>query len=107
MLSAVGSGMGSQKSVDPTGMPADGVELVISQNHEGGAIEHHVTDEMEGLADLRAAVNNISKKDSLAGGVAVGVVLFGIAELGEEFFKDGGVAVDVADDVVGLQLKGI
>lgn len=99
--------MGPQKSVDPQGMPADGVELVISQNHEGRAIEHHVPNEMEGLADLGAAVDNVSKEDGLAGGVAVGVVLFGVAKLGEESFEDGGVAVDVADDVVGWQLEGI
>lgn len=86
---------------NPPGMPANGVEFVISQDHEGRALHDHSFDNMERFPDLRAAIDNVPHKDGLPGPVMVGAALFLVPELFQEFFEYGGVAVDVTDDVVG------
>ena len=92
---------------NPPGMPANGVEFVVSQDHEGRALHDHSFDNMEGFPDLGAAIDNVPHKDGLTGTVMVGAALFLVPKLFQELFQDGGVAVDVADDVVELHRKFI
>ncbi|NBT48184.1 MAG: hypothetical protein EBT07_10305 [Actinobacteria bacterium] len=60
-------------------LPSDGVDLVVSEDHEGGAVIDHAADDGECRADFFALIDNVSDEDGLAGGVGVGAVFLFIA----------------------------
>lgn len=101
MLFAISWRVRSEVFTNPLGMPANGVEFVVSQDHEGRALDDHSFDNMESFPDLRAAIDDVPDKDGLTGPVVIGAALFPKPELFQELFEDGGVAMDVTDDVVG------
>ena len=82
------------------GVEGQGVEFVVTHDCQGGASIHHGPNELEGLSDLRAPVNEVAKEDSLAFGVLVDALVPGIAQLPEEPLESISVAVDVADEVM-------
>ena len=82
------------------GMEGQRIEFVVAHDCKGGAGIHHRPDDLEGLPDLRAAVDEVAEKDGLAFWVPVEAFVLGIAQLPEEPLEGVSVTVDVADEVV-------
>jgi hypothetical protein len=81
---------------------SESVEFVVAHDCQGGASIHHGPYDLEGLPDLRAAVDEVAKKDGLAVRVSVDALVLGIAQLPEESLEGVSVAVNVADEVVHI-----
>jgi hypothetical protein len=79
---------------------SESVKFVVAHDCKGGASIHHGPDDLEGLPDLRPAVDEVAEKDGLAFWVPVDALVLGIAKLPEELQEGVSVAVDVADEVV-------
>ena len=107
MLFSIPGCPGAEVFTHPFGMVANGVEFVVSENHEGGSFLYHPPDNMKGFADLGAAINDIANKNRLTGTVVICAAFFPVAHLFEKFFQDGGVTMNVTDDVVGGHLEFI
>jgi hypothetical protein len=81
----------------------DGVPLVVAHDGHGLTGVHHAADEMEGLADLRTAVDVVAEEDDLASPrVAVGAVVGFVAKMAEQGDNLVVVTVDVPDEVEGV-----
>jgi hypothetical protein len=62
---------------------------------------------MENVALLGAAIDEVANKDDAAIGMTEGAVVFAVVHCLQKAPEDGGMAVDVADDVeVGLGHAG-
>jgi hypothetical protein len=81
-------------------MEGQGIEFVVAHDSQGGAGIHHRPNELEGLPNMRATVDEVAKKDGLAFWVPVDALVLGIAQLPEEPLEGVSVAVDVTDEVV-------
>lgn len=88
-------------------LPPNGIHFMVSKNHLSRPAVHHAANNRKGLTDLLALVDDIADEHRLSGGVGVSSVSLFIAQLFKKFLEESGVSVDVANDVVGLQLKGI
>jgi hypothetical protein len=105
MLGFPRRGMFSQgPSIGASGVIPDGVHLMIPENRECASAFHHVTDGVQNLANLWAAIDIVAEEHDLPSlGVAVAAGSQLVAELVEKSPEIEGAAVDVADDVVGVQ----
>jgi len=82
------------------------VELVIAHDGEGGVALHHGADQMERLANLRTAINEVTYENGSTPRVAKCVALALVAKLVKEFLQGIGMAVNVADEIVIGVLHG-
>ena len=90
--------------VGASGVIPDGVHLMIAENGVCVAAFHHVADGVQNLANVWAAIDVIAEEHSLPPlgvGIAAGSQL--VAELVEKSPEIQGAAVDVSDNVVGVQ----
>ena len=60
----------------------------------------HSAGDLHDLDLLRAAINKITKKNHLSLGVLPYALLRAVTQFGEQRFQLGGMAVDVADQIV-------
>ncbi len=81
-------------------MKSQRIEFVVAHDGQGGTGIHHGPHDLEGFPDLRAAVDEVAKKDGLAFGVSKDALVLGIAQLPEEPLEGSSVAVNVTDEVV-------
>jgi len=86
MLFAVWWSVWAEVFTNPFGMPANGVEFVVSEDHEGRALNNHSFDNVESLSDLRAAIDDVAYKDGLAGTMVVCATIFLVAEFFKKLF---------------------
>ena len=57
--------MRAEVFTNPFGIPANGVEFMVSQDHEGRAFHDHSFDNVKSFPDLRAAIDDVSHEDGL------------------------------------------
>ena len=88
VLAGIGRGVG------------DGVELVVPHHGQGVASVHHGANDLQGLTDLRSAIDEVPEKHDLPVCSLVCSVASGIAQLTKDLLQFRGVAVDVTDQVV-------
>jgi hypothetical protein len=87
--------------------PAQGIEFVIAHDGKGGALSAsfarlgsaHAHGDIENIALLRAAVDEVADKDGAAVGMTEHAVVFAVVHFVQQAPEGVGVAVDVADDV--------
>jgi hypothetical protein len=80
---------------------------VIAHDGKGGAGLAHAHGDVENVALLGAAIDEVADKDDAAIGMTEGAVVFAVVHFMQQAPEDGGVAVDVADDVeIGLGHAG-
>lgn len=90
--------------VGASGVIPDGVHLMIPKNGVGVAAFHHVADGVQNLANVWAAIDVVTEEYNFASfGMAIAAGSQLVAELVEESPEIQGAAVDVSDDVVGVQ----
>ena len=81
-------------------MKRNGVELVIAHHGDRIAREHHGPHNVQGLADLRAAVYEIAHKGHLPFvGVLVHAKLSYISQLAKQYFKCIGMPVNISNNI--------
>ena len=81
------------------GGPAEGVVLVVAHDAVGLAGLDHVMDDMQGLANTRAAVDDGAEEQGLALRMPPHAALALVAEGVEQPFQGVGTAVNIADQV--------
>ena len=79
------------------GMKGECVEFVVSHDRQSSTRVNHGPDEFERFANMRAAVDEVTKKDGLTFRVPVDALVPGIAQLPEQPLEGVSVAVNVAD----------
>jgi hypothetical protein len=93
-------GMGAQEAAVFIGLrPAQGIEFVIVHDGKGGARLAHAHGDVENVPLLRAAIDEVADEDDATIGMMEGAVVFAVVQFLQQAPEDGGMAVDVADDV--------
>lgn len=82
------------------GAPAERVEFVVAHDAQRLAGVDHRVHPVQGLADARAAVDDVAEEQRLAPRMAPDAALQAVAEQVEEAVQGMRAAVDIADQVV-------
>jgi hypothetical protein len=105
MLAGVLLVMGPEVAVGPVRggcVKSEGVELVVAHDRQSCPGVDHGPDDLKGLLDLGAPVDEVPEKDGLAFWMPVDPFAAGIAKLAKELLQGVSMAVDVADEVVHM-----